>query len=738
MLEGAATDAVGWIDPDLSLSDDAVSALREALAVPDVAAATLRGYGQTLTVLGVPQVLPAFSVRQVLYAPAGLAVYHRARVLETGGIDASLVFGHEDANLGWRLALRGLRTVEVSAATPPMPPTAIRAGSSPDRVGLATRLRHQTANEIATLYVCAGTEWLRAALPCALARLICLAAADAGLAPEQFDFGRHIPDTLPLPVETLARLLAVEDLIRHLPALHRQRALEQGARTRPDEDIRGVFAADPVDAQWLDSAGEGARALCRMLGVDMGRPGTKTGSDRDKAGAPTDNVLRALASDAPAPPPRVSFIVLTASGPTHLPDCLDSLAALDYPREAVEVIVVDNGSADDPRSVIAHHYPSARVIRNDRNLGFCGGNNVGVNAASHEWLFFLNDDTRVDPALLRAVFETAARRQAVSVGAFVVDWSGTRVDYGGGGVNFDGHGFQHGVGSARLEDFARERPVAFANGAAMLIRRDAYLASGGFPVPYFAYYEDVALGWALWLQGHQVWLCPRGIVYHRHHGTSAQSASAARRRNLERNACFTILTHGSNEALPDLLAASLLLAAERVLLAAGLGGLVEDRLTLGTDHQPRRADGHDLRLYMAHLRTELLRRGGRREHGALGSLARVGLRGLVGTSVSLYRLWGQDRAPTPTLPRATHVDTSADWASTLAAVWEWCRRAGEIEPLRRALQDSRQQTEYEFAFGVAENWLNSLPVEPARQAEYEGVHRAVVAEFDLGRFVRAR
>jgi len=123
----------------------------------------------------------------------------------------------------------------------------------------------------------------------------------------------------------------------------------------------------------------------------------------------------------------------------------------------------------ETRSVIERHYPSARIIRNDRNLGFCGGNNVGVSAASHEWLFFLNDDTRVDPSLLRAAFETVARRQASSVAAFVLNWSGTHVDYAGGGVNFDGHGFQHGVGSSRLEDFARERPVAFANGAAMLV-----------------------------------------------------------------------------------------------------------------------------------------------------------------------------------------------------------------------------------------------------------------------------
>src|SRR6185436_8266661 len=90
---------------------------------PGVAAVTLSGYGRTLTSLGVPAALgaqpssapPIETVRQVLYAPAGLAVFHRQRVLSVGGVDTTLVYGHEDANLGWRLALRGFRTVEIAS-----------------------------------------------------------------------------------------------------------------------------------------------------------------------------------------------------------------------------------------------------------------------------------------------------------------------------------------------------------------------------------------------------------------------------------------------------------------------------------------------------------------------------------------------------------------------------------------------------------------------------------------------
>ena len=732
-----------------------LQALCDALEPPDVAAATIAGCGQTLTVLGVPA-LPIAPARPAptLYASEGLVVFHRARVLGTGGVDASLVFGHELANLGWRLALRGFRTVEVGGISPKWPvrlkpdtttvtprpdatldtpksetPTRETTADGPDRRGRATRLRHQTANGLATLFVCAGDDWLHSALPAALAREMCLAAVDAGLAPGQFDFGRHIPAKLPLPIESVARLLAIDDLIRHFPALRQRRAREQAARKRSDEEIRALFAGDPVDEAWLDAAGDNAQVLCRMLGVG------KQGVTFAPAGhhGPTDSERPFAKGNSSADPP-VSIIVLTASGPKHLPDCLDSLAALDYPRDAVEVIVVDNGSLEDSAATVEQHYPGARLIRSDRNLGFCGGNNLGTAAASHEWLFFLNDDTRVDRRLLRAAFDTATRHRAACVGAFVLDWSGRHVDYAGGGVNFEAHGFQHGVESSQPDRWKRERTVAFANGAATLVRRDAYLAAGGFPNAYFAYYEDVALGWALWLLGHQVWLSPDAIVYHRHHGTSVRSANAARQRNCERNACFTLLTHASDALLPDLLTASLLLAAERVTMSIGLGGIIDDRIAFNDDHRLAASARLDPRLYIRQLRAELLRRGARREHGVFGSLSRVGLSGVLDAFGSLYRLarWGGTPAPAVT----DLVETPSDGVATLAAVAEWCQRIGEMEPRRRAMQQTRSAGDDEVLARLAENWLDVIPVEPARQAEYERAHRAVVKQFDLERLIR--
>ena len=77
----------------------------------------------------------------------------------------------------------------------------------------------------------------------------------------------------------------------------------------------------------------------------------------------------------------------------------------------------------------------------------------------------------------------------------------------------------------------------------MLVARDVFLDAGGWDEGTFAYYEDVELGWRLWLLGHEVWLAPNAVIYHKHHGTSGRWAEPPRLRLLERNALRMLYTH---------------------------------------------------------------------------------------------------------------------------------------------------------------------------------------------------
>ncbi|PIR59077.1 MAG: hypothetical protein COU69_01660 [Candidatus Pacebacteria bacterium CG10_big_fil_rev_8_21_14_0_10_56_10] len=99
--------------------------------------------------------------------------------------------------------------------------------------------------------------------------------------------------------------------------------------------------------------------------------------------------------------PSVSVIIVNYNGQHLLPGCLDSLRKVRYPGSKLEVVVVDNDSHDDSVSFIRQHYPEVVLIPSESNLGFAGGNNLGLEHAGGECVALLNSDTQVDPEWLR-------------------------------------------------------------------------------------------------------------------------------------------------------------------------------------------------------------------------------------------------------------------------------------------------------------------------------------------------
>ena len=97
---------------------------------------------------------------------------------------------------------------------------------------------------------------------------------------------------------------------------------------------------------------------------------------------------------------KASVIVLSWNGMDYLEDCLKAVLSQDY--AGFEVIVVDNGSTDGSADLVAERFPQVQLIRNERNLGFAAGNNVGLQAATGDVLILLNQDTVVQPGWLAA------------------------------------------------------------------------------------------------------------------------------------------------------------------------------------------------------------------------------------------------------------------------------------------------------------------------------------------------
>jgi GT2 family glycosyltransferase len=252
-------------------------------------------------------------------------------------------------------------------------------------------------------------------------------------------------------------------------------------------------------------------------------------------------------------PHQVSVAILSWNGRRHLETCLEALSLQHDPGVAWEVLVLDNGSTDGTGTWLRARYPEGRlapppasprlrVIESPVNLGFCAGNNRLVAAASGD-VAFLNNDTRPDRGWLAALVRALAGAppDVAAVSGKIVDWDGERLDFGRGVMTFDGHAFQldfrRPLGSARVP--ARGEELLFACGGNMLIRRASFLAVGGFDESYFAYLEDVDLGWRLWSGGERVIFEPDAIVRHRSNATSDLLGLYNRGFLFERNAFLT-------------------------------------------------------------------------------------------------------------------------------------------------------------------------------------------------------
>ncbi len=265
--------------------------------------------------------------------------------------------------------------------------------------------------------------------------------------------------------------------------------------------------------------------------------------------------------------PTVSVIVLNYNGKQHLEDCFTALLAMDYPVKQRELILVDNASRDGSVEFVRERFETVRVVQNGENLGFAEGNNRGVQAAHGEYVAFLNPDTRVDAHWLSELVQPCLRdRNVICVGSRILSWDGDAIDFADAAMNFMGWGFQIGIGSRNLTEFTQDKALFFACGGGMLIKRDVFLAAGGFDADFFAFYEDVDLGWRLWLMGHQVALAPQSVVYHRHHGSWGSVNNAQKWVLYERNTLASVIKNYEDAHLARILPAVLLLMMQRAYL----------------------------------------------------------------------------------------------------------------------------------------------------------------------------
>lgn len=242
---------------------------------------------------------------------------------------------------------------------------------------------------------------------------------------------------------------------------------------------------------------------------------------------------------------QLSVIIPVYNGERFLPACLAALAAEQArtPALAVEIVAVDNASPDGAAQLIEQRYPHVRLLRNATNLGFAGGCNQGLAAATGDLLVLLNQDATVQPGWLAALVQALAQPEVGMVGCKILYPDGQTLQHAGGYLEWPlALGRHYGYGERDQGQWDTPRAVEFVTGAALALRRSVYAQIGPLDAAFFpSYFEDV--DWCLRAQaaGYTVLYAPQAVVQHVESSSEPDRARIA--RSYEQGRLRLVLKH---------------------------------------------------------------------------------------------------------------------------------------------------------------------------------------------------
>lgn len=245
--------------------------------------------------------------------------------------------------------------------------------------------------------------------------------------------------------------------------------------------------------------------------------------------------------------PSVSVIVSNFNGARFLPRLLETL--IGQRGVTVEIVVVDRCSTDESLKILAAH-PAVKVIAEPPETGLVSGYHAGTAAASHELLFFCNEDMWFDPDCLRLLAERIDLTARVCA-ADPWQWSYDGSEWIHGGTRFFRTGWALNSPHPRYAaDFnvplEAGEPVPFPCAGAVMIHRDVYRELGGWDTAFFLDHEDIDLFIRAWQRGWKAVQVPGAKVFHAVNASSAQTltrlnVSVGRRRYVSQRANLTAI-----------------------------------------------------------------------------------------------------------------------------------------------------------------------------------------------------
>jgi len=261
----------------------------------------------------------------------------------------------------------------------------------------------------------------------------------------------------------------------------------------------------------------------------------------------------------------ISIIIVNFNTFRDTLQCLESLQKIDAEDFNYNVIVVDNGSTEKLDLPLRVLTDKVEVLRTEANIGFTGGNNLGISHAVKEYnpdyFLLLNSDTTVEPDFLQNLYQDLKNNSQAGIASskiyfypgkefhqqsYSTKQQGQVLWYAGGSIDWlNLQAFHRGVDELDRGQFDQQTASEFATGCSLLIKREVTEKVGILDKKYFLYLEDVDYSLRVKQHGYQILFSPSSIVYHKNAGSTQGAGSQIHQYYQSRNRLFFFMKYGS-------------------------------------------------------------------------------------------------------------------------------------------------------------------------------------------------
>ncbi|MDR0971148.1 MAG: glycosyltransferase family 2 protein [Bacteroidales bacterium] len=216
--------------------------------------------------------------------------------------------------------------------------------------------------------------------------------------------------------------------------------------------------------------------------------------------------------------PLISFITVNFNG---LGDTIELILSLkkNIKSFTYEIIVVDNASRMDETAALSHLWDDVICIRSDHNLGFAGGNNLGIDVARGQYLFFINNDTYIlEDNLKYLIYRLTSDPNIGGVSPKLLFHEPFNTIQFAGFTEFTHYTVRNEIiGFCQPDNgqFQKAHPTPYLHGAAMVFKREVIEKVGKMPEIFFLYYEEMDWCSKIKRAGYELWYEPLSVIYHK-------------------------------------------------------------------------------------------------------------------------------------------------------------------------------------------------------------------------------